>query len=216
MGNAQGLPVCGAPDDTNGDFLIVTPCTPDSVWFASEIIPREDTQHFPQGSLVYLNVYHLSDDWLHSNQVSNQIFGIGGAFHAGIEVHGVEWTYGDEGISCNDPRTHQVHVYHESILLGETPWSANQVVDHVKRLQRFWQGEEYDVLEKNCCNFSDSLSQELVGEHIPAWVTRFPHIASKAAEHLDIDVKQFVQGMCQQPGDVSPARSDVVRRRIPA
>lgn len=198
MGN-QANTQCCVPDD-GGELTI---------WDVSNRLP------FPQGFPVHLNVYHLNNEWQKSNQISKQLFGLGGAFHAGIEVHGVEWAYGDEGISSNDPRTHEVHVYHESIQLGETDLSADEVVTLVKKMKRDWLGQEYHMLDRNCCNFADVFSQELVGEPIPSWVTRFPHIASQAAAHLDevIDVNGIVGCMCDvAPGGappVPPAKADL-------
>lgn len=159
-----------------------------------------------KGAVVRLNVYHLNDSWCQSNHVSNQIFGIGGAFHAGIEVHGKEWSYGNEGITCSEPQSHQVHVFHESIPLGETDVTLDDVLWLIEELQIEWRGEDYNMLENNCCNFSDALSQELVGESIPAWVLRFPAIASQAAAHLEdvIDVKQFVQDLGPNDDDMLP------------
>jgi len=152
---------------------------------------------------VYLNVYHLSDAWLESNRIF-QLAGIGGAFHAGIEVHGQEWSYCSDkwtyghtksGISCTQPRTHEVHVFHESVLVGETNLSKSAVRELIEDLLTEWPAEDYNLLENNCCNFSDAFSQVLVGEPIPAWVIRFPQIANTIAAHLDnvIDVKQIVR-----------------------
>jgi len=221
MGNI--LPQCNAEEvtsETLSDFVV--PCSPQSVLgygegvFTELIRPdsvdscysNQSTNTFrnacSQGVCVHLNVYHLNDNWQQSNQISKQLLGIGGAFHAGIEVHGVEWTYGGEGISCGDPRSHEVHVYHESILLGETNLSVMEVSDLINELGTEWQGDDHHMLEKNCCNFSDTLGHMLTGESIPEWVVRFPHIASQAAAHLDgvIDIKRFV---CPpQSGDYSP------------
>jgi len=160
------------------------------------LVQREDTQDWcPRGSQVVLNIYHLNSDWSNANHVSKELFGVGGAFHAAIEVYGNEWSYGGDGISCNEPRSHPVHVYHESILLGETTLTAQQVRRLVTCMGRKWFGQDYNLLENNCCNFADSLSLKLVGDHIPAWVMRFPQLASRAANHLDsfMDVKGLLQ-----------------------
>jgi len=146
------------------------------------------------GVPVHLNVYHLNDAWRQSNHISNQLFGIGGAFHVGIQVHCLEWSYGGDGIECMEPRTQQVHVFHQSLLLGETDVSYDEVESLIEGLQSEWPGDEYDMLENNCCNFSEAFSQVLVGGSIPAWVLRFPQIASQAAAHLDnvIDIKRMI------------------------
>lgn len=224
MGNEVSFEGCRGDHCTdieplNGDLVVV------NYPAANEVVGYVNAQHqyYPlpaepsdssdrlanyeaKGALVRLNVYHLNDSWCQSNQISSQFFGIGGAFHAGIEVHGLEWSYGDEGITCSEPRFHQVHVFHESIPMGETDLSNDEVIRLIDDLQDEWLGEDYNMLENNCCNFSDALSQELVGEPIPAWVLRFPAIASEAAAHLEdlIDVKRIVQELTPNDMDASP------------
>jgi len=158
-------------------------------------IPRPSLQK--RRTLVYLNVYHLNDGWTRSNHLSGDVLGLGGAFHAGLEVYGMEWSYGTDGIIRGIPREHEVHVFHESIFMGETSKSFDEVQMICDELEIEWHGEDYDLLEKNCCHFSDALSQELVGEPIPDWVIRFPRIASAASEHLGnvVDFKRIAQDM---------------------
>jgi len=182
-------------------------CTPEPLSSFTDVIVDADNE----GCQVFLNVYHLNDDWKQANTVSKQVFGIGGAFHAGIEVHGLEWSYGGDGISCGPSRTHQVHVYHESILLGETTLSMEDVQIVIQLLGRQWIGEEYDLFEHNCCNFSDALSWELVSDSIPNWVTRFPKMAARAAAHLDsfVDVQGLIQEMAAgEQSPTTPARCE--------
>jgi len=124
---------------------------------------------------VYLNVYHLDDGWQRTNR---NLFGIGGAFHAGVEVFGVEWTFGCEGVCSGTPRCHRVHVFQESVLMGETECSREVVADIIRQLTCHWRGEDYDMLSRNCCSFSSTLCEQLVGRPIPAWVNRFAKIVS--------------------------------------
>jgi len=210
---------CTDFEPLNGDLVVVNyPAATEVVGYVNAQsqyypLPAElsDSKHRlvndeTTGAPVRLNVYHLNDSWRQSNQISNQLFGIGGAFHAGIEVHGFEWSYGDEGVTCSEPRTHQVHVFHESIPLGDTDLSCDDVLFLIEELQVEWRGEDYHLLENNCCNFSDALSQELVGESVPDWVLRFPAIASQAAAHLEdvIDVKRLVQDLTPHEDEMSP------------
>jgi hypothetical protein len=156
---------------------------------------EESQDWIPFGRQVFLNIYHLDNNWTDANHVSKQVFGLGGAFHAGIEVHGCEWSYGGEGISCGEPRSHHVHVYNESIPLGESNLTVQRVHNLVANMASRWRGDDYNMLEKNCCNFADALSLQLVGYHVPQWVMRFPQLASKAAAHLNdiVDVKGLLQ-----------------------
>lgn len=208
MGNNVVPPVCDG-ENYQTDDLVLAPCIEHSVLGHLETIPTA------RGALcreqdVLLNIYHLDDNWKDANHVSKQLFGLGGAFHVGIEVAGREWTYGVAGITCAQPRSHQVHVYHESILLGETSLSPKQVQALIARMGRQWLGEDYNMLDKNCCSFADALSLSLVGDHIPQWVTRFPHLASKAAAHLDhiVDVKGLMQDSVAPMGPYDMNRED--------
>jgi len=196
MGNAMN---CNHVENCNHVDILVGDITAYEGDYAMNSSRRENEK-------VYLNVYHLNDEWAKSNHYSKQVLGIGGAFHAGIEVHGVEWTYGwESGVACAPPRSNTAHVYNETVYLGETNMSAVEVYRIIERMQQEWSPEDYELLEQNCCHFSDALCLELVGKHIPGWVTRFPHIAARAAAHLDtvFDVKRFVQR--PDDADESPA-----------
>lgn len=160
MGSTAGSPMCSVDHDfLNNNF--------EETWS-------------PRGSQVYLNIYHLDESWSDTNVMSTSI-GLGGAFHAGVEIHGREWTYGMSGIECGEPRSHQVHVYHDSICLGETSLTVRDVEALVRGMRSDWHGQDYHLFENNCTTFADAFSVELVGDHIPGWVGRLPQIASQAA-----------------------------------
>jgi hypothetical protein len=149
------------------------------------------------GASEDLNVYHVNQRWCQTNRVSNDLFHIGGAFHAGVEVHQGEWSYGEDGIACDEPRSQSRHVFHESIYIGQTTLSALEVNCLIASLKREWHGEDYHLLERNCCSFADVLCQEIVGEPVPNWLTRFPELASVAVIHLDglIDVNNVANAL---------------------
>lgn len=138
------------------------------------------------GSAVLLNVYDLSEDWLRTNNVFVDVLQIGGAFHTGVEVFGREWSYGSEGVSYILPRCHDVHIYRQSVPMGVTLSSQAEVQQMIEQeIAPRWRGENYDLLRRNCCNFSDALCNNLCGESIPAWVNRFPKLASVASKSLN-------------------------------
>jgi hypothetical protein len=163
-------------------------------------VARNTLEHYPhagsKGPMVYLHVYHLSQNWRRPNSVSN-LLKLGGAFHVGVEVYDVEWSYGESGITWDTPnaQAQEPHAYYASICMGETPLSVVEVNYLIATLEREWLGEEYHMLEHNCCNFADALCQDLAGEALPAWVSRFPQLASSAAIHLDgvVDVKSLAK-----------------------
>merc|ERR1719433_2380085 len=77
---------------------------------------------------------------------------------------------------------HQTHIYRQSILMGTTRKSACEVLELIERdVIPCWQGNDYDLLRRNCCTFADCLCTRLVRKHIPGWVSRFPKMASHAS-----------------------------------
>mmetsp|Transcript_94353 Transcript_94353/g.177594 ORF Transcript_94353/g.177594 Transcript_94353/m.177594 type:complete len:238 (-) Transcript_94353:14-727(-) len=148
------------------------------------------------GVPVYLNVYHLTNNWSKANKFSKPL-GLGGAFHAGVEVHGTEYTFGLEGITQNEPQKCEFHIFHESVYMGETRLTQMEVAFLLRDLGQEWRGAEYDLLDRNCCNFSEEFCNLLTGESLPAWVSNLSRIASSAAATVEnsIDVKRLTQDL---------------------
>ncbi|CAE7513155.1 desi2 [Symbiodinium natans] len=97
-----------------------------------------------------------------------------GAFHAAVEVHGREWSYGQTargpGIFENQPAACGQHSYREAIHMGFTDFSPFEVQMILAEMAKRWRGRDYDVLSKNCCHFSDELCQLLGVGQLPSWV----------------------------------------------
>jgi hypothetical protein len=130
-----------------------------------------------EDSTVWLNVYDLSEEWLMANDIFQDVAELGGAFHAGVEIYGREWSFGTDGVCFSIPKTHDVHVYRDSIPIGETKYSP-QEIDSILEDEIFgkWQGKAYDLLARNCCSFSRSFCKRLTGDGIPDWVDRLPRL----------------------------------------
>lgn len=98
-----------------------------------------------------------------------------GAFHAAVEVMGVEYSYGFQeegtGVFTCPPKGCEGHSYRESHPMGETRMSVQQLASLLDRMQAEWPGADYDLLRHNCCHFSDTFCKELGVGPIPAWVT---------------------------------------------
>ncbi|CAE7340894.1 unnamed protein product [Symbiodinium sp. CCMP2592] len=172
-------------------------------------------------------IYDLNDEWLQSNQISADILNIGGtgistgvrgaflrhltsAFHAGVEVHGKEWSFGQDGIDCQEPRTHDVHVYRMSIAMGRTSQAEAEVVRFMDLAMRSqWHGCDYDMLERNCCSFAEVVCMHLVGRNLPGWVTRFPRLACTASQGVNHLINVAEQLAAEQAHKLPciPARS---------
>jgi hypothetical protein len=110
-----------------------------------------------------------------------------GAFHTGVEVYGQEWSYGysdqrHSGVFCCTPRSCNTHAYREAIEMGHTDLSPGEVRALLEELARVWPGQEYDLLRRNCCHFTDEFCRRLGVGALPNWVSS---LASTGAALLD-------------------------------
>lgn len=128
---------------------------------------------------VFINVYDLNEELRVANHIANDIMQIGGAFHAGIEIHGNEWSYGENGVTCTEPRKHGVHVYRQSISMGATLRTEQQVKTYMEEVMMGrWDGDDYDLFGRNCCSFVDEACNVFTGQALPSWVNRLARFAS--------------------------------------
>lgn len=67
--------------------------------------------------------------------------------------------------------------YRESIALGPTALSGQEVEDLVKRLSREYLGDRYHLLYRNCNHFTSELAERLTGSASPGWVNRLAALA---------------------------------------
>eukprot|EP00930_Biecheleria_cincta_P083764 TRINITY_DN73271_c0_g1_i1.p1 TRINITY_DN73271_c0_g1~~TRINITY_DN73271_c0_g1_i1.p1 ORF type:complete len:612 (-),score=123.29 TRINITY_DN73271_c0_g1_i1:46-1881(-) len=154
-------------------------------------------QHQPcsayEGEPVWLHIYDVKEsvEW-----VNNLIRPAGaGAFHAAVEVFGMEWSFGysseeKTGVYSCYPRSNKQHKYRESVAMGGTPLAPVLVSEILGQLAREWPGQSYDLLLRNCCHFSDALCRRLGVGPAPAWMTA---LASAGASLVD-SVDQMLAG----------------------
>lgn len=158
-----------------------------------------------------------------------------GAFHAGVEVYGQEWSFsctGDgphgTGIFCCAPRCCSAHVYREPVPMGETYLTMKDVKDLIDKLALEWPGSGYDMLRHNCCHFSDELCTRLGVGSVPGWVTSLAGVGAMlrsgvrlAVDGAGIAVGGAVQGVraavdlvaAEEEPDNADAPGKLVRRR---
>jgi hypothetical protein len=112
-----------------------------------------------------------------------QLLGLGGAYHAGVEVYGVEWAFG----GCDTPGTGVYHTlpaqsrigeYKEKVSLGETEMSPDQVKGALQVLQKEWGGRGYHLTARNCVHFCDAFADALGVVRAPGWVNELANLAS--------------------------------------
>lgn len=88
-----------------------------------------------------------------------------GVFHVGVEVFGVEWSFGCvvggdliTGIYPVRPKRCPIGRYRESIYLGEArAHDARRVWSLIESFTETWIGKEYHPLHKNCVHFCEEL-----------------------------------------------------------
>jgi len=127
------------------------------------------------GTEVTLHIYDVGGSAL-IQRSNNVLSNLGtGAFHAGVEIYGREWSFGatDDGrtgVFCCAPRGCDVHQYRKAVPMGRTRLSQKEALSLIGQLSREWPGSEYDLLRCNCCHFSDELLRRLGVHGLPAWV----------------------------------------------
>lgn len=128
-------------------------------------------------SFVHLNVYDLFN-WQVGllNNVARNLWSAG-AFHVGIEIYDVEYAFGGKetgidgsGITNCKPRACQKHSFRESLCLGVTSLTKEEVDDLLHEVAPDWSVQSYETLGPNCVTFCRVLSQRLGVEGVPAWV----------------------------------------------
>lgn len=116
-----------------------------------------------------------------------------GVFHCGVEVCGVEWSYGgerqqshewhpvfgespiDSGVYRYKPKSSCFHNFAQSIDLGRTAKPTGLVLRHLRAMRHEWLADEYDALEHNCCHFSMEFCNRL-GMEVPNKVLTIPQL----------------------------------------
>jgi len=132
---------------------------------------------FLMGTPVICNVYDL-------HPYNKYVYWMGlGAFHAGIEVEGTEYSFGfvdsdSTGVFTCEPRQAEGATYRESMVMGYTSKSGWQIDNLVAEMKLRYRGHDYHMYLNNCITFSDDLCFQLTGAHLPAWLSRLPHIAN--------------------------------------
>lgn len=141
----------------------------------------ESTRCSRRSHMVWLHIYDIDPITARLNESVLRKVNLG-AFHCGVEVLGDEWffAYGetsDTGVTWNEPRLHQVHVYRESLCVGETPLSDEEIRHVIADAMDVWIQDSYHPITRNCVTFAEDLIDRLkVGEPFPAWVRGAPDL----------------------------------------
>jgi hypothetical protein len=125
---------------------------------------------------VRLNVYDVCGGVL-VQRFNSLLYPLGlGAFHAGVEVYDMEFSFayntqrGATGVYCSPPRKSPSHSYRLSVDMGFTEMTLEQVRLLLQRLKAEYPSNRYHILRRNCCHFSDELCRLLGVGPLPSWV----------------------------------------------
>eukprot|EP00930_Biecheleria_cincta_P084892 TRINITY_DN74317_c0_g1_i1.p1 TRINITY_DN74317_c0_g1~~TRINITY_DN74317_c0_g1_i1.p1 ORF type:complete len:398 (+),score=56.65 TRINITY_DN74317_c0_g1_i1:153-1346(+) len=144
-----------------------------------DIVHFDNATKSAPSNAVFLNVFDLASALSVPNAIlCNTVFNTVGAFHAAIEVYGEEWAFyrTPNPTSCGvckslRARHHPVHVYRQSVYLGDTrlkDWEVRYLIRG--KLATKWPGGTYDLLRRNCIHFCEELSLALGVSPVPSWV----------------------------------------------
>jgi len=113
---------------------------------------------------------------------------IDGIWHTGVHVFGREYYFGggsalggisagQSGITNSTPREFQTMTGFgptRTIRLGTTTKTRAEFEAYLRTITPNWTCGSYSLLSHNCNNFSDAVSQYLVGKRIPSYITSLP------------------------------------------
>mmetsp|Transcript_21246 Transcript_21246/g.58945 ORF Transcript_21246/g.58945 Transcript_21246/m.58945 type:complete len:104 (+) Transcript_21246:1935-2246(+) len=99
---------------------------------------------------VYLNVYDVPggneqmDSVIQRLNEWGRLAGFGGVFHGAVELDGREWSFGGcpagSGVYGFEPRKNPMYKFRETVDLGPTKKSKQEVKQILKRLKGEWSG----------------------------------------------------------------------------
>lgn len=95
-------------------------------------------------SSVLVHVYNLNEAFVKANKVLSMA--IGGAFHAGVEIFGWEWSYGTHGVKKTLPRFQTRHVYKCSVFLGESEVDHAEFAQLLTESFQDFHGDDYELV----------------------------------------------------------------------
>lgn len=211
----RAMPLCGMTPRND----LVTP-RPESFEFR----PCEDlVETLAPGNPVVLHLYDLNPKLAAVNKVSYDLLGVGGAFHASVEVCGVEWSFGSRGLNRAPPRQRWQELYRQSVVMGRTECCKTEVGNIIRDMEiEGWNAEHYDVLQQNCGAFADAFCVRLNVGPIPVWVNRFAKASvssdawKKVASYLGCEsaATQIANAPCQQRTTKGSFRTEPVTQQV--
>ncbi|CAG9464018.1 unnamed protein product [Pedinophyceae sp. YPF-701] len=162
---------------------------------------------------VFLHVYDVQSDSEKTNtRLKNfnwfvkDVVGVGGIFHGAIEVLGYEWSFGyceeGSGVYPCRPKVNPMYNYKETVSLGHTALSTEEIKAILRDMQYHWPGQSYHILDRNCNGFCEELARRLGVKVPPGWLNRLArgssgvigayNTVSGACSKMYADIKSWV------------------------
>ena len=194
---------------------------------AARVAAAQSNRRRGAGPTVYLNVYDLSN--VGGTDLTGTLASLNrtlmrswdvGLFHAGVEVAGVEYSYGyceeGTGVFACEPRDACGAKFRQAIPMGRAPSDARIIERRLARLVATWPGDAYALLQRNCCHFCDALCRSLGVGPIPAWVNGLAASVRGATEFTSVwnQISVSVAASARWRGDSTPSTRCFPRDRV--
>ncbi|CAK9076636.1 unnamed protein product [Durusdinium trenchii] len=148
----------------------------------------EDLYQVLMGSDVALSIYELHGTA--AVTALTQLAGLGGAFHVGVQVYWLEWSFGwcqdGSGIQALRFGTSDLGRFRERLPLGRTPLAPEEVLAVLADMRKQWDGQSYDLLRRNCAHFSVDFVRRLRVEEAPEWINALATAGGQIAQWLGV------------------------------
>ncbi|OLQ10624.1 DeSI-like protein [Symbiodinium microadriaticum] len=145
---------------------------------------------------------------------------IPGFYHTGVEVHGREFSFSSSGMIEYCPRGFAGHLYRESMTLGATSFSQDELNLLLQRFDSTWVAYDYHCIRRNCSDFSEAFCVAL-GVAPPPRKSQFCAClpAKEASRNADLKrakaARDFVEGL-RETGATSQEDSSPVSTTLPS
>ncbi len=119
-----------------------------------------------------------------------------GLFHTGIEIQGVEYSYGGNinnsgsGVFTTCPLTIESATYQCSYNMGTTT-DFKKVYDTLGAVKLQFKANEYSLINQNCNHFSEAFCLALLGKRLPSHINRIACLGSWAQFLLPRSLKSL-------------------------
>lgn len=190
-------------------------------------------QHFSSVTVqgyceVYVHVYDMGPVTARLNEYILERANLG-AFHVAVEVLDNEWCFQGfhdawddpqlSGVVRNEPRSHPGYIFRESLYMGVSPYSEDDIDNIIDDMVFGWRANSYHVVARNCVTFAEEFVQTLrVPEPFPAWLRGAADAGKSTALFPIVDYgwswfKYFSARMAAQELEAEKAAEEEIRRK---